>query len=105
MDEKRRSVRIEAIYLFSADGENRTPLPGFNVGRTLDVSRGGIAIEMAQEIPPGAKLIMDIGVGEHIVEAQCEVVYCVRLDNGMVRLGAAFTSISSEDQDILLESV
>ena len=105
MNEKRKFVRIKAIHLFSVDGKDRTPISGFNVGRTLDVSRGGIALEMAQELPLGTGLMMDIGVGEHIVAAQCEVLYCVPLENGMYRLGTTFTEISREDREVLLESV
>jgi len=59
---------------------------------------------MALELSPDVKLMMDIGVGEQIVEAQCKVVYCTPLENGMYRLGTAFTSIRPEDLDILLES-
>jgi len=55
MDERRKHARIQAVHLTATDPRFLEPDGGFNVGRTLDVSQGGVAVEMSQQMPPAPK--------------------------------------------------
>lgn len=100
--EKRASRRIRSLNLTSY-----TPKKGdkqeyiVSIGRTLDVSEGGVKVETHRKLDNGTELEMDIAVEEKIITAKGEVVYTEELKNGLFGTGIRFTSISDEDRKIL----
>ncbi len=104
MDERRKHTRIQAMHLTATDPRFLEPDGGFNVGRTLDVSRGGVAVEMFQQMPPGAQITMEIALGEHILQTACEVRYCTAVEGGMFRVGMKFLEDAPEELVALVEA-
>ncbi len=100
--EKRASRRIRSLNLTSY-----TPKKGdkqeyiVSIGRTLDVSEGGVKVETHRKLDNGTELEMDIAVEEKIITAKGEVVHTEELKNGLFGTGIRFTSISDEDRKIL----
>ena len=100
--EKRASHRIRSLNLTSY-----TPKTGgkqdyiVSVGRTLDVSDGGVKVETHRRLANGTALEMDIAVEDRIITAKGEVVHTEELKNGLFGTGIRFTSISDEDRNFL----
>jgi hypothetical protein len=97
--EKRTSRRIRSLNLTSY-----TPKKGdrqeyiVSIGRTLDVSEGGVKVETHRALANGTELEMDIAIEDRIITAKGEVVHTEELKNGLFGTGIRFTSISEEDR-------
>jgi c-di-GMP-binding flagellar brake protein YcgR len=100
--ERRTSRRIRALNLTSY-----TPKKGdsqeyiVSIGRTLDVSEGGVKVETHRKLAKGTELEMDIAIEDKIITAKGEVVHTEELKNGLFGTGIRFTSISEEDRKSL----
>jgi c-di-GMP-binding flagellar brake protein YcgR len=100
--EKRISRRIRSLNLTSY-----TPKKGdqqeyiVSIGRTLDVSEGGVKVEIHRKLAEGTELDMDIAIEDEIITARGEVVHTEELKNGLYGTGIRFTSISDEDRKAL----
>ena len=90
-DEKRKHQRVSTLNLFyyKCLDELDTPL-GDGMGRTLDISEGGLLIETHDII--SAKYIMMLAVGfeDELVDIKCEVVYSRAVENNMYESGVRF---------------
>jgi c-di-GMP-binding flagellar brake protein YcgR len=100
--EKRRGRRIRSLHLTSY-----TPRKGdqqehiVSIGRTLDVSEGGVKVEAHRELTKGTELDLDIAIEDRLISAKGEVVHVERLKNGLFGTGIRFTSISEADREFL----
>ena len=100
--EKRTSPRIRTLNLTSY-----TPKKGdeqryiVSIGRTLDVSEGGVKVETHRKLADGTELDMDIAIEDKIISARGEVVHTEELKKGLYGTGIRFTSISEEDRKAL----
>ena len=101
--EKRGSHRIRSLNLTSY-----TPKKGdeqeyiVSIGRTLDVSEGGVKVETHRKMADGTELDMDIAIEDKIVTARGKVVHTEELENGLFGTGISFTSINDEDREALV---
>ena len=101
--EKRGSRRIRSLNLTSyipKKGDEQEHI--VSIGRTIDVSGGGVKVETHRKLAEGTKLDMDIAIEERIVTATGEVVHSEELENGLFGTGIRFTSISDEDREALV---
>ena len=100
--EKRTSRRIRTLNLTSY-----TPKKGdeqehiVSIGRTLDVSEGGVRVETHRKLAEGTEVDMDIAIEDKIISAKGKVVHTEELKDGLYGTGICFTSISNEDQEVL----
>jgi hypothetical protein len=72
-----------------------------SIGRTLDVSEGGVKVETHRRMANGTGLEMDIAVEDRIITARGEVVHSEELKNGLFGTGIRFTTISDDDRNFL----
>ena len=100
--EKRASRRIRSLNLTSytpkKDDQQEYII---SIGRTLDVSEGGVKVETHRRLAKGTKLDLDIAIEDRIITAQGEVLHAEELKNGLFGTGIRFTSISEEDRQFL----
>ena len=97
--EKRSSRRIRLLYLTSYTPRKAdTQEYNVSIGRTLDVSDGGVKVETHRRLANGTELEMDIAIDEKIITAKGEVVHTEERENGLFGTGIRFTSISEEDR-------
>jgi hypothetical protein len=100
--ERRASGRIRSLNLTSytpkRDDEQEYIV---SIGRTLDVSEGGVKVETHRKLEDGTELEMAIAVEEKIITAKGEVIHTEELENGLFGTGIRFTWISEEDRDSL----
>lgn len=101
--QKLRNKRLETLNLVSfthKDSEGRVDLEV--VGRTLDLSEGGIFLEIPQFVPAGnTEVDVTLGIREHVINTAGEIVHQRELSNGHFGLGIAFKDLSSEDSHII----
>ncbi|UCG38323.1 MAG: PilZ domain-containing protein [bacterium] len=98
-----RHKRLETLNLVSfthKDQDGRVDLE--IVGRTLDLSDGGILLEIPRPVPSDNKEVdVTLGIREHVIRIMGRIVHQRELENGHIGLGIAFTSLSEEDSAIL----
>ena len=99
-DEKRKSERIDSHNLISYvcyDEHNEEE--GQGMGRTLNVSRGGITLETHNEIKsPFVELT--IGLEDDIIEIKGRVIYCKKNENDKFATGIEFMTTDKAIQTL-----
>lgn len=75
------------------------------MGKTLDVSEGGILLETHVPISPEHDVYLDIGFKDDVAEIVGEVAYSRVSDGGRSESGIRFRQHSSESHAILLAFV
>ena len=100
---KTRHKRLETLNLVSfthRDSEGRVDLEV--VGRTLDLSSGGILLEIPQPVPSGNREVeVTLGIRENVLHITGDIVHQRDLDDGNVGLGIAFRNLSEADSRII----
>jgi len=100
-----RHKRLESLNLVSLshkDQEGRVDLE--TVGRTLDLSEGGIFLECSQPVPSENREVeVILGIREHVIKVRGEIVHSRDLGEGKTGLGIAFKCLSKEDALIITD--
>lgn len=100
---KPRHKRLETLNLVSLshkDPDGRVDLE--IVGRTLDLSEGGILLECSQPVPSENKEVeVVLGIREHVIKVVGEIVHMRELEDDNVGLGIAFKNLSDDDARII----
>jgi len=105
-EERRRWPRVLAEHLVSYslfNGEGQAIAMG--MARTLDVSEGGILLEMTRPLAVGSYLEIKMVSAENIVEAEGRVAYSQYTPAGHWRVGVSFTKITGGDLAIIAQEV
>ena len=91
IEEKRKHPRVKAenlISYFCLDDRGNEIEEG--IGKTINVSLGGILIETNKPIGTEDILLMAIGIDDEITNMKGKVAYCRAEDSGMFRTGIQF---------------
>ena len=99
-DEKRSNPRIVSVNLVSCKPQDDFP-GGERLGRTRNISIGGILLEVSQFYPLSSVIELQIALGEKILKPVGRVVRLQELENNLVEMGVKFTEISESDRDAL----
>jgi hypothetical protein len=68
------------------------------VGRTLDLSEGGMLLECSQTVPSENKEVeVILGIREHVIKVKGEIVHMRDLEDENIGLGIAFKDLSEDD--------
>ena len=100
---KSRHKRLETLNLVSlSHKDDKGEVDLEVVGRTLDLSEGGILLEIHQPLPSKNRMVeVTLGIKEHVVQTRGEIVHQRELDNGLIGLGIAFRDISDDDAAVI----
>ncbi len=100
---KSRHKRLETLNLVSlSHKDDKGQLDLEVVGRTLDLSEGGILLEIHQPLPSENRMVeVTLGIKEHVVQTMGEIVHQRELDSDHIGLGIAFRDISEEDAEVI----
>ena len=100
---KSRHKRLESLNLVSLSHKDEQGQMDLEVvGRTLDLSEGGILLEIHQPLPSENRTVdVTLGIKEHVIQAVGEIVHQRELDSGHIGLGIAFREISDEDATVI----
>ncbi len=99
--ERRRFIRPEALNLLDylvVDAQGRQG--EYSMGRTLNVSRGGILMETHIPLPVGQQVMITLGLEDNLVDIMGRIVYAT-YSAGMHQNGIEFFHVAATDRKIL----
>ena len=104
--EKRKHQRISSLNLLSyvcldEDGNHHEQ----GMGRTLDISQGGILMETHVRIESKYILLMAVGFEDELADIKSEVVYCREGAPGMFESGVRYLETGEKVNQIIEELV
>jgi len=101
VNEKRKYPRINSLFLsyICIDKQGKTLNEG--IGRTLNVSEGGILMETNFHMLPEHNLMITIAVEDNLVNIKGEVIHCLKNEENKYHTGIEFIDIDESDLDIL----
>ncbi len=106
MSERRTSPRIDKVHLVQV---SRVDEEGFRAdlttGRTLNISRGGVRLELHHSVPLRTVVSLNLVLGERIVDVSGTVVYLEVLDGERSGMGIEFNDLDPEVEALLDEFV
>lgn len=89
--QKRRYDRIDSLNLLSyscVDGKGEVVSQG--MGRTLNVSEGGILLETHAPLESDCSVLLAIGFKDEITEVRGKIVYSKEGEGGRIQTGIEF---------------
>ncbi len=105
-EERRQSLRIEKVNLVHV---SRFDEEGFRsdqaTGRTLNISAGGIRLELHHAVPLRSKVKLSLMLGEGIYDVEGKVVYLESLDDVRCRMGIEFEELDGDTAKALADFV
>lgn len=100
--ERRNEPRIDKVHLVQV---SRFDEEGFRAdlatGRTLNISPGGIRLELHHHLPLRSVVQISLVLGEEILEVTGTVVYLEALDGERCGIGIEFTDLDPESHRTL----
>lgn len=97
-EDRRQSPRIDRLHLVQI---SRFDEEGFRsdlaTGRTLNISRGGIRLELYHALPLRTVVSLHLVLDEHIIEVGGIVAYLEVIDDERCAMGIEFRDLSDED--------
>jgi c-di-GMP-binding flagellar brake protein YcgR len=105
-ENKRQHSRVESLNLLSyicLDAEGNEIDQG--MGRTLNISEGGLLLETYTQIDTEFILLMAVGLNENLLEVKGRVVACRPREPDTWEVGIAFLDRSEQTRRVLVEFV
>ena len=97
--DRRASPRVDTVQLV------QVAEPGsvneLTTGRTLNISRGGVRLEMGSHLPLRSRVRLSLAVGDEFVTVAGAVVYLEALDGGRCSMGVQFTELDAHSRQQL----
>ena len=98
-EDRRNSLRIDRINLVQV---NRFDEEGFRAdmatGRTINISTGGLRLELHHPLPLRSKVTLNVVLGDQIVDLSGTVVYLESLDDTRCCMGIRFDPVDPETE-------
>ena len=98
----RENPRINRILLTAIEQYTETgELTDEVLGRTLDVSEGGMKVEMKHPLPLLSTVTISLAFKDDIINVSGQVVHLVKNDAGLIDTGIKFDELSPEQSEVL----
>lgn len=102
--ERRRAPRVKVLSLVSVDQRDESgTLTALTVGRTLDLSRLGMRLEMSHPLPLRSRVRLTVALAERIITVHGQVRYVNESDQLTCSMGIEFVELSAEEGEALEE--
>lgn len=89
--ERRRYPRKDALHLLNYHPiEDGVQTEGLLMAKSLNISEGGLGLEVYRPIEIGVGMEIEIAIGNEIFPLQGKVVYTQKLTNWKYRIGVSF---------------
>lgn len=105
-DAERDSLRVSKLLfteLTSLDLEGNDAMQ--SLGRTLNISTGGILLEMAKDTPLQLRVNLRLGIKDDIVEIEGNVVHLSKTETGEIELGIEFINPTDNQKKIIKRAI
>jgi c-di-GMP-binding flagellar brake protein YcgR len=102
IDDKRKDPRIQSINLISyvsCDDNDQAIRQG--MGRTLNVSKGGILLETYVPVDPHHVVTLTIALEDELMEFKGRIVHSVKREDGSFATGINFIEMNEEKREFL----
>ncbi len=101
-DHERHDPRIKNLNLVQVSRFNEE---GFHAdlatGRTLDISQGGIRLELHHPLPLRTLVALTLALGDELLEIQGKVVYLEEIDDERCAMGIQFRDMDEKAKQAL----
>lgn len=102
----RHYLRVKNLSLVQVDRHDEEGLPAdLATGRTLDISTGGIRLELHHPLPLRTVVEMSLALDNDLVDVQGKVVYLEEIDDERCAMGIQFIDVSTEALQLLEQYV
>ena len=104
--EQRKSPRVESPNLLTyvcLDEDNN--MVGQGMGRTLNVSEGGILLETHVAIDPQYVVLLDIAMEDDLMQFKGKIAHIKKREDGKIESGVAFIELNEEMTQFLRQYV
>lgn len=104
--ERRRYIRPESLNLLDylvVDEQGRQGV--YSMGRTLNISIGGILMETHIPLPAGQQAMITIGLEDELIDVMGRIIHSTRSQDNMYRNGIEFFHIPDADRHLLYRYV
>jgi hypothetical protein len=101
-EERRKQPRVDSHNLLSfvcLDGKNYAC--GEGLGRTLDVSRGGILLETHEPLDPRHTILLTISLKDDLITLKGRVAHQRPCGDGKYNYGITFTKLDKKAEEVL----
>lgn len=101
-NERRRYVRPESLNLLDYIVVDEHGVQGeYSMGRTLNISVGGILMETHKQLTAGQQVMISIGLHDDLVDVMGRIIHSTSHHDGMYHNGIEFFHASVEDRRII----
>jgi c-di-GMP-binding flagellar brake protein YcgR len=90
-------ILLTAIEQFTEEGTKTEEI----MGRTLDISTGGVKIELKRPLPLLSTVKVSLGFKDDVVHFSGQVVHLKINDDQMIETGIQFMGLSDDDLKLL----
>ncbi len=98
----RKTPRVLSLNLVSVTEMNEEGVPTLDtMGRTLDISDGGIKLETTAPISISSEVELSIAFGEEIIRPRGRVVHLEEAEEGWYTIGLVFLDLSPEELQVI----
>ena len=105
IDERRRFTRPEAVHLLDFLVVDEEGVQGqYAMGRTLNISEGGLLMESHIPLPQGQKIMITLEMEEQLIDIMGKIVYESAVD-GRHKNGISFFHLDEQDKKLLNQYV
>ncbi len=74
-------------------------------GRTLDISYGGLRLELYHPLPLRSIVVLTLALGDGLVQVKGKVVYLENIEDNRCAMGIQFTDVAPKSRRLLDEHV
>jgi len=104
--ERRRYIRPESLNLLDYIVIDEQGRPGeYSMGRTLNISIGGLLMETHIPLPAGHRVQITLGLQDVLVDVTGRIIHSTRSDDNMYRNGIKFSQVPDADRHIIYKYV
>ncbi|MFZ5766527.1 MAG: PilZ domain-containing protein [Thermodesulfobacteriota bacterium] len=101
-EERRKQPRHDTLHLTYLCVDEAGSIVQEGMGRTLNVSEGGILLETHFAMTAGGSLVVQIALEDELISLQGRIIYCRQQEGGQVcHSGVHFTGIPAEAREAL----
>ena len=106
MSKVRKSQRVAKLLFteltpFTEGGAQGSP----SMGRTVNVSEGGVLLEMPATMPFEIPIKVSLGVEDDVVRLSGKIAHYHKKDDGTIEIGVEFVNPAKEELEIIKKLV
>ncbi len=101
-DKERKFPRVHKLLfteVTSFDDNGEAVMP--SLGRTLNISEGGMLLEVPKGIPFQMRVNVSLGFEDDVVKMEGNMVHLRKTDNGAMEMGIEFTGPTDEQLELI----